>query len=109
LIIDRFNQSDDILFYLREKHIGAGNAVPSKIIENVFGINGATLRQIINKLRCDAQPVCSDVNGYYYAKNRNEINNTLSQLLGRTRKINEAAQGLVLSHQIFHDGTEGSL
>ena len=109
MIIDRFNQSDDVLFYLREKHTGAENFVPSRVIENVFGINGATLRQIINKLRCNGQPVCSDVNGYFYAKNRDEINNTLSQLLSRILKINEAVQGLVLSHQIFHDGTEGSL
>ena len=97
------------MYFLREKHTGAENFVTSRVIENAFGMNGATLRQIINKLRCNGQPVCSDVNGYFYAKNRNEINNTLSQLLGRTKKINEAAAGLVLSHQIFHDGTEGSL
>jgi biotin operon repressor len=108
-LIDRYNQSDDILFYLRDKHIGAENYATSAVIESVFGIGGPALRQIINKLRCDGQPVCSDVNGYYYAKNRNEINNTVTQLLSRTKKINDAAQGLVLSHQIFHDGTEGSL
>ena len=101
--------SEDILYYLREKHTGAENYVTSKVIENAFGINCTTLRQIINKLRRNGQPVCSNVNGYFYAKNRNEINNTLSQLLGRSKKINEAAQGLVLSHQIFHDGTEDSL
>ena len=103
---DRYNQSDDILFYLRDRHTGAENHAPSAVIENLFGINGAALWQIINKLRCDGQPVCSDVNGYYYAKNRNEINNTIQQLLGRTKKISDAAQGLVLSHQIFYDGSD---
>ena len=106
---DRYNQSGDVLSYLRDKHTGARNFVTSAVIESIFGISGVTLRQIVNKLRCDGQPVCSDVNGYFYAENRGEINNTVTQLLGRTKKISDAAQGLVLSHQIFFDGTEDSL
>ena len=108
-MIDKYGQNEDVLILLRDNHIGAENAVPSAKVERLFGINGATLRQIVNKLRCNGQPVCSDVNGYFYAKNRDEINTTVMQLLGRTKKITDAAQGLVLSHQIFHDGTEGSL
>ena len=104
---DKYNQSEDILSFLRDKHTGAENFTPSADIERIFGIGGAAVREIVNKLRCKGQPVCSDANGYYYAKNTNEINNTISQLLGRTRKINEAARGLVLSHQVFYDGTEG--
>ena len=106
---DRYNQSGDVLLYLRDKHTGAENFVPSAVVEHTFGISGASLRQIVNRLRSNGQPVCSDGNGYFYAKNRDEINNTVTQLLRRTRKITDAAQGLVLSHQIFHDGTEGSL
>ena len=106
-MVDRYNQAEDILSYLRSNHIGAESCVQSCVIERAFGINGATVRQIVNKLRCDGQPICSDVNGYYFAKNRNEINNTITQLLSRTKKINDAAQGLVLSHQVFYDGLEG--
>ena len=108
-MIDRYGQSEDVLLLLRDNHTGTENAVPSAKVERAFGINGVTLRQIINKLRCNGQPVCNDVNGYFYAKNRDEINNTVTQLLSRTKKISDAAQGLVLSHQIFHDGTEDSL
>jgi len=108
-MIDRYSQGEDVLAFLRNRHTGAENYVTSAEIEYLFGITGVTLRHIVNKLRCNGQPVCSDVNGYFYAKNRNEINNTVTQLLGRTKKINDAAQGLVLSHQIFYDGTEGSL
>jgi len=104
---DRYGQSEDVLAYLRNYHTGAEHFAPSEKIERVFGIGGVSVRQIINKLRCNGQPVCSDANGYFYAKNGNEINNTISQLLGRTRKINEAARGLVLSHQVFYDGMEG--
>jgi biotin operon repressor len=108
-MIDKYNVYEDILIYLQNRHSGAENAVSSARIEYIFGLSGAAVRQIVNRLRCDGRPVCSDANGYCYAKNRDEINNTVTQLLSRTRKINDAARGLVLSHQIFHDGTEGSL
>jgi len=107
-LIMKIDQSEDILRYLKNRHTGADSFITSGELERLFGINSRSLRQIVNKLRCDGRPVCSDVNGYYYAKNRNEINNTITQLLGRTKKINDAAQGLVLSHQVFYDGTEGS-
>ena len=106
-MIDKYKIGDDILTYLRNSHIGADSFVPSAKLENAFGIGSAAVRRIINKLRCNGQPVCSDANGYFYAKTRDEINNTIMQLLKRTEKINDAAQGLVFSHQIFNDGTEG--
>jgi transcription initiation factor IIE alpha subunit len=105
-MIDKYKQSDDILFYLRDKHTGADKSVRSEVIECIFGINGAALRQIVNKLRCDGHPICSDANGYYYAINSREINDTIRQLLGRTEKIVQAVSGLTLSHQIFYNGTD---
>jgi biotin operon repressor len=101
------DMSDDVLRYLRERHTGAEKAVISGDIELNFGIGGAAVRQIVNKLRCNGQPVCSDASGYFYAKNSDEINATITQLLGRTKKVTEAAQGLVLSHQTLRNGGGG--
>lgn len=98
---------EDLLFFIRNNHIGQENYITSSELELLFGINGASIRQIISKLRCEGQPICSDANGYYYAENHDEINNTATQLLGRTKKINEAVRGLILSHQVFYDGKEG--
>jgi len=78
------------------------------------GSGKSTLLRCLNQLErvdagsiyLDGSRVCSDVNGYFYAKNSNEINETISGLLGRTKKITDAAQGLVLSHQIFYDGRD---
>ena len=102
-MFDRYKQSEDILFYLRDRHTGAENLISGAKLEYIFGITGWALRQIINKLRCNGQPVCSNVNGYFYAKNKHEINDTVTRLTGRE------AQGLTLSHQVFCDGLEGDL
>jgi hypothetical protein len=104
---DRYNQSEDLLAYLQNNHTGSKNAVPSAVIEYIFCLPGSSVRQMVNRLRCEGRPVCSDANGYFYAQSRDEIDGTVSQLLSRTRKINDAAQGLILSHQVFFDGTEG--
>ena len=105
---DIFNVSEDILIYLQGRHTGAENAARSARIKYLFGIKGTQVRQAVNRLRCNGQPVCSGANGYYYAKNRDEINSTITRLLGRARKISAAARGLALSRQLFCDGTEGT-
>ena len=102
-----YRYDDDILIHLRDRHTGANNAIPCAKVEGIFDINGVTLRQAVNRLRCDAQPVCSNADGYFYAENSDEINDTVTRLLGRSKKMTDAAQGLVLSHQIFYDGRDG--
>jgi biotin operon repressor len=100
---DKNDISNSILDYLRNRHTGNQNAVSSTEIENIFNIGGAALRECVNKLRCDGQPVCSDINGYYYAGSVSEINRTIRQLNGRIKRINAAAQGLASSRNIFQD------
>ncbi len=106
---DRYNQSGDLLAYLQANHAGAKNAVPSAVIERIFCLPGASVRQLVNKLRCEGRPVCSDANGYFYAQSRDEIDGTVSQLLSRTRNIGKAARGLILSRQVFTEETEGGV
>ena len=102
-----YRYDDDILSLLRDRHTGAENFVRSVEIERSFDIKGVAVRQAVNRLRCNGQPVCSNADEYFYAKNANEINDTITQLLGRTKKIIDAAQGFILSHQIFYDGRDG--
>lgn len=97
----------DLLEFLRSNHNGADKYAPSSEIERVFRIKGASVRQVINKLRCRGYPVCSDANGYFYAQSQSEIVSTIAQLLSRTRKINEAVHGLILSQQVEYGEWEG--
>jgi len=102
----KFGIDEDVLLFLRSQHTGAKNAITSAYLKFNFGINCETFRQIIEKLRTHGHPVCKNANGYFYAQNASEINDTLQQLLRETHGINEAAQGLILSHQVFYDGGE---
>ena len=53
------------------------------------GVRGA-----VNQLRSEAEPVCSNGVGYWYACTTLEIQNTIEELEARSRSMNNAIAGL---------------
>ena len=49
---------------------------------------------MVNELRSAGVPICSDRNGYYIAKSREELDRTIVQLKSRVKKIQSAIDGL---------------
>ena len=58
-------------------------------------MKGTEIRRIVNSLRCKGEPICSDLDGYYYANNQLEIKATIAQLSSRIQKIAQARDGLL--------------
>ena len=58
-------------------------------------MKGTEIRRIVNSLRGKGEPICSDLDGYYYADNQLEINATIAQLSSRIQKIAQARDGLL--------------
>ena len=81
--------------YLAKNFRGANNPVSSKTLETVFHVKGTEIRRLVNSLRCKGEPICSDLDGYYYADNQHEINATIAQLSSRIQKIAQARDGLL--------------
>ena len=92
--------NEKFLRYLKRSHTGEGKAVQSKCLEMKFQMSGRKIRDIVNALRCEGHPICSDDGGYYYGANRHEVLGSIRQLSSRVEKIAEAKNGLVdaLSH-----------
>jgi len=74
---------DALCEYLCQSHRGEGAAVCSKV------------RRLINALRCDGKPICSNSAGYFYGANAQEVQNTVTQLSSRVHKITKARDGLM--------------
>lgn len=81
--------------YLERNFRGANNPVSSKTLETVFHVKGTEIRRMVNSLRCKGEPICSDLDGYYFADNQYEINATIAQLSSRIQKIANARDGLL--------------
>ncbi|MDR0469692.1 MAG: hypothetical protein LBH09_06925 [Peptococcaceae bacterium] len=88
-------EENKLLNCLKRRHYGWSKAVKSPVLEARFGISGRVLREMINELRCQGHPVCSDENGYYYASTEAELLATIRQLNSRISKIAKAKNGLV--------------
>ena len=76
--------------YLKERHTGLDNAVFSRELEYMLDMSGRDIRRIINALRKDGVPICSDYHkGYYYAEKQSEIENTLKGLGGHIDGVSD--------------------
>ena len=89
--------------FLKKHHTGKDLAVPSKELERLFCLEGRSLRRYINRLRQDGHPICSDENGYYYAKTQQEINATVCRLNGLVTHISNARTGLLFASVMMPD------
>ena len=85
--------------HLKKYHQGQESAASSRELEAAFHFKGTELRRVINRLRCNSSPICSNATGYFYAKRPSEIKATVAQLSGRISKISAAAKGLMKSYE----------
>lgn len=89
------NIEDAFCEYLKRYHKGSANPVSSKTLEAVFHLKGTEIRKLVNSLRCQGKPICSDYYGYYYAANQRELDATVAQLSSRINQITKARDGLL--------------
>jgi len=98
----------EFLNNMKEHHTGRENAVSSAYLQIRFCISSRTVRKLVNQLRNDGNPICSDDNGYYYAADRKELLASIGQMTSRIREIAKAKRGLVKALGRFPD-TNGQL
>jgi len=96
---------NEFLKYLKEYHVGKEKAVSSAYLENKLSISSRNIRKIVNQLRNDGVPICSDENGYYYAGDTDEVLNSIYQMTSRIKEIARAKNGLVKSLKRFSDNS----
>ena len=90
----KVNIEENFCEYLSKYYRGSNNPVSSKELEAVFHVKGSEIRRMVNSLRSKGEPICSDMDGYFYADNQHEINATIAQLTSRIQKIAKARDGL---------------
>ena len=86
---------EDILLGVLSSHKGKENAIKSGELEKLLNVKGSVLRNLINKLRANGNPICSDATGYYIAANSDEFKKTIAQLASRKNSIEKAINGMM--------------
>jgi hypothetical protein len=92
---------EERILTILKKCVGEKSAIKdTRIREIIYVPDGdprkptAGLRQIINSLRQKGEPICSSVNGYWYAGTPEELQENIEALEGRAIKIFEATKGM---------------
>ena len=85
-----------IRYYLEQSHKGEGAAISSKELERILHVKGTEIRRLVNILRSESKPICSNAMGYFYAANEQELQETIGQLSSRVLMITKARDGLVI-------------
>ncbi|MFI3226633.1 MAG: hypothetical protein R3Y09_04390 [Clostridia bacterium] len=91
----------ELLALLQNYYVGAENYITSKEIEKRLQIQSRDVRKIVNSLRQAGEPIGSNIDGYFYAQNIEEVEQTISAMLGRIKKVIVATDGLVASQRKF--------
>ena len=85
---------------------GKDNRIFSYQLESQYNLCGAEIRSIIKELRRSGEPIANSKDGYYYARDINELKETLEDLRGRaTSMLNTAS----LMEKRFNNNKELSL
>ena len=81
-------------FLNRIQKVNKKGPVRSKIIEDALDLRGVEVRAIVNFLRKRGYPIGSSSKGYWYAKNMEEISDTIKHLYQRKTAIQSVINGL---------------
>lgn len=98
-----------LLKYLKAKHTGHINAIPSRALEARFSVCGSTIRRAVLSLRLRGHPICSDMSGYFYAASSAELSATISQYEGRSRNAAIVKNALARTLEAMPDCGQQSL
>ena len=71
------------------------NPVTNAEIGSQLHLTEASIRNKINKARCEGIPICSSRNGYYYSEEKADILETIQSLMHRTISVEKAVSGLL--------------
>lgn len=84
----------DIVEYLKEFHTSEGKAVKARELCVLFNVHEKQLRNIVSDLRQNGEAVCSSTYGYWYSRDPDDIQITLSRLEGQVKNMVTAIDGL---------------
>ena len=70
------------------------NPVYSAEIEKRYGLAGTVVRDIIRELRREGKPIANSKQGYFWAKNYEELRPTIDDLEGRANSMHETVSAL---------------
>ena len=81
------NESADLKYFLSCIHKGRRNAIKTKDLKRLSGMDERTIRRIIELLRRKGHVIVSDTNGYYFPETVGELESYVKKTDKQARSI----------------------
>ena len=89
--------------YIKRNSNGRKQPIRGSTIASAFGVSGVRVRNMVNSARCKGDPICSNGNGYYIARDKSEIENTIASMKGRIMQRVLRRSGNFLVSSVAHN------
>jgi biotin operon repressor len=90
------HKTNAVLSVIKERN--SANPVTGKTIAYKCGLTSdVSVRRAVNQLRQEGEAICSNGDGYFYAANNAELQDTIVELESRVSSVNNAIVGLRLA------------
>lgn len=84
----------DIAEYLKDYHSSETEAIKARELCSLFNLSNRDIRNVVNGLRQEGEPICSSSSGYWYSTEPADINKTIHRLEGQVKNMNSSIKGL---------------
>lgn len=89
------NSQTAVLLLDTVKMRNSATPITGQALARVCGLTSdVPVRKYVNSLRQHGHPICSNIDGYFWAEDISDIQKTILDLEGRVSSINKAIKGL---------------
>ena len=100
--------SEQLKNYLRNNCHGRKKALKSRKLEQTLHVSKNELQRQVNRLRRNEVPICSGPEGYFYARNASEIDDTIRSLEIMVHGMLQSIDGLKGAMKKFGEERDGA-
>ena len=77
--------------------------ITAKELAKLYDLKESQIRRIVNTLRCNGIPICSNHKGYNLSKDIMDIQSTINSLKSRVKQMQKAIVGLESALEVLMD------
>lgn len=96
----------DIVEYLREYHNTENKAIKGRELCELFNLHSKQVRNLVNVMRQNGEPICSSNYGYWYSHNPDDLDRTIKRLDEQVKNMSFAIEGLYKAKEVITNGEE---
>lgn len=86
---------EEIAYHLKDYYTTEDNAISAGGLGELYNLTKRQVRMVVTSLRKEGFPICSSNMGYWYGKNKKDVEKTVNRLEAQITNMQKAVNGLL--------------